>query len=42
MALKVKVLKALNVTTTSNPDQIIRQMTDDGIMEKLPNLKTGM
>ena len=32
MALKVKVLKALNVTTTSNPDQLIRQMTDDGIM----------
>ncbi|CAC5426436.1 unnamed protein product [Mytilus coruscus] len=39
MALKVRTLKALNVTTTSNPDQLIRQMTDDEVLEKITQLE---
>ncbi|CAC5394556.1 unnamed protein product [Mytilus coruscus] len=34
MALKVRTLKALTVTTTSNPDQLIRQMTDDEVFRE--------
>ncbi|CAC5394558.1 unnamed protein product [Mytilus coruscus] len=39
MALKVRTLKALTVTTTSNPDQLIRQMTDDEVLEKITQLE---
>ncbi|VDH99569.1 Hypothetical predicted protein [Mytilus galloprovincialis] len=39
MALKVRTLKALNITTTSNPDQLIRQMTDEEVLAKITELE---
>lgn len=35
MALKVKALKNVGVTTTNNPDIMIRQNTDNEIINKL-------